>query len=250
MSALADNVWMLRTVAAALGEDLLKDLAFVGGATTSLFLDDDLAKEHVRHTKDVDVIVNIIGRAGWYQLQEKLRKCGFSECIDADAPVCAMKLKTEKLRVDFMPDDEGILGFSNRWYRPALRDAAWRCLPGEPEQKIRLISPQYFVATKLEAWLGRGNNDPLGSTDVEDLLILFDGRSTIFDELNSAGLEMQGFLAMELHKLLNNPGFDLVVRGCTQDSGRAELMFENIERFVQFHQECQQGAAPKAEVER
>ena len=52
-----------------------------------------------------------------------------------------------ELRVDFMPDDPAILGFSNRWYRQAL-DTAQDFLPS-PGRCIRLVTPAYFVATKL-----------------------------------------------------------------------------------------------------
>ncbi len=109
---------MIALVAHRLGGELLQDMAFVGGCTTALLLTDQYSTEQVRHTEDVDLIVHAIGISGWYQLQNKLRKLGFREdATAANEPICAMKL--DGLRVDFMPDDEKILGWGNRWYRDA-----------------------------------------------------------------------------------------------------------------------------------
>lgn len=44
---------MLVMVARALGDDLLKEVAFLGGCTTGLLLTDKASKEAVRYTNDV-----------------------------------------------------------------------------------------------------------------------------------------------------------------------------------------------------
>lgn len=111
---------MLITVAKALGPELCQQVAFVGGCTTSLFLTNEFTREQVRHTDDVDVIVSLVGVASFARLQAQLRNLGFQESLDDEDPICAMKLGS--LRVDFMPDDEKILGFSNQWYQDA-----WSC---------------------------------------------------------------------------------------------------------------------------
>lgn len=98
---------MIRLVANALGADLLAEVAFVGGATTSLLITDDFSREQVRHTKDVDLIVNVVGYADWARLQKNLRNRGFSDIMSGNAPVCALQLG--ELRVDFMPDDKQLL---------------------------------------------------------------------------------------------------------------------------------------------
>ncbi len=58
---------MLETVANALGDDLRKRLVFVGGCTTALFITDEVVLESVRATDDVDLIVDLVGRAQWAQ---------------------------------------------------------------------------------------------------------------------------------------------------------------------------------------
>ena len=111
---------MIFRVATALGGDLLKRTAFVGGVTTGLFVTDDFAREGVRFTDDVDLIVDIVSHGKWVQLQEELRSRGFREPPEDDV-ICRMRLGD--LKVDFMPDDEGILGFSNRWYSLGFESA-------------------------------------------------------------------------------------------------------------------------------
>jgi predicted nucleotidyltransferase len=53
------------------------------------------------------------------------------------------------------------------------------------DTQIRLIQPEFFVGTKLEAYKGRGKNDALSSHDIEDLLNVFDGRPSIIEEIPS-----------------------------------------------------------------
>lgn len=82
-----------------------------------------------------------------------------------------------------MPIDEDVLGFSNKWYPPAIASAELRSIAGS---EIRVVTPVYFVATKLEAFHGRGANDVAMSHDVEDIVTVVDGRPEIVGEIASA----------------------------------------------------------------
>jgi hypothetical protein len=106
--------------AARLLSPLLGELVFVGGSTTALLITDKAAAE-VRPTYDVDAIAEISSYAAYADFSERLRRCGFAEDVSAGAPICRWRLK--KTILDVMPLDEKILGFSNRWYKPAM-DAA------------------------------------------------------------------------------------------------------------------------------
>lgn len=216
MSEHALHKEMIRVVAEALGPDLLQQVAFVGGATTSLLITDDFSREQVRHTKDVDLIVNVITYADWNQLQVQLKEKGFREMPTGDHPICAFQLA--ELRVDFMPHSD-LLGFSNRWYADAHKTA-------EPHQltekvTIPLVTPPYFIATKIEAFKGRGNNDPLGSQDIEDILNLFNGRPSLLDEIRQAPRPLRTYIATEIAELLKNTGMAHAIEGSTQ--GQREL---------------------------
>ncbi|TWC33214.1 hypothetical protein FBY03_11554 [Pseudomonas sp. SJZ079] len=104
------------------------------------------------------------------------------------------------LLVDFMPDDEAILNFTNRWYRDALQTAADYALPSGT--LIRVVTPSYFLATKLEAYRGRGRNDPLGSRDIEDILAVVDGRDSLHAELAQTEPALQHYIAHAISALL------------------------------------------------
>ncbi|BCR03490.1 hypothetical protein DESUT3_05590 [Desulfuromonas versatilis] len=216
---------MLVTVARALGPDLLQEVAFVGGCTTGLMLTDAFSREAVRYTDDVDLIINVVGYARWAAFQERLRARGFREAMNEEV-TCRMCLG--ELQVDFMPDDENILGFSNRWYAAGLADAR----PYELEQDltIRLLTPPFFVATKLEAYLGRGSDDPQGSHDMEDILTLFDGREEIAREIAAADKDLRTFIAQQIRLLLANDDFDYAVQTAVRgDRDRQMLIYERLE---------------------
>jgi hypothetical protein len=61
-----------------------------------------------------------------------------------DDVVCRMRLGS--LKVDFMPDDETILGFSNRWHAKDIETSVVQPLTDTPE--IRRLTPPLLVATK------------------------------------------------------------------------------------------------------
>lgn len=139
-----------------------------------MFITDEGAPE-VRPTFDVDVIAEITSYADYATFSDRLRSLGFREDSSEGAPLCRWLINGMKL--DVMPIEEKILGFSNRWYRDAM-DAA-REIELEPGLRIRVVTAPFFVATKLEAFRGRGRNDYANSHDLEDLLAVVDGREDI-----------------------------------------------------------------------
>lgn len=234
MSILALQKQMVNSVARALGAELRDQVAFVGGCTTGFLLTDEFVLEQVRHTEDVDLIVHVIGHAGFHHLQKALRAKGFKDMPpdqDDKAPVCAMRLGD--LRVDFMPDDPQVLGFSNRWYTEALDTAVPYRL--DEDLSIRLVSPPYFLGTKLEAYKGRGRGDALYSHDIEDLITLIDGRASLIGEVAAAPANLRLYLAAEFHQLLQDPNFEYAVNSQTRgDSEREKILFERIETLAQY----------------
>lgn len=226
---------MIAKVAQALGEELLQQMAFVGGCTTGFFITDNFVQEQIRFTDDVDIIVHLVTLYDWVKLQEQLRRRGFKEKIGED-PICSMYL--DNLRVDFMPDKENILGSStNRWYAEALQNVQWYSL--NDSIKIPLISSVYFVATKLEAYTNRGNNDPLESKDIEDIINIFDGREEILEEINQASSELRQYIAKKLGELIKNPSFEYVVQSAAQNNReREELIFERLMSVTKVAIKC------------
>jgi len=217
---------MIKEVADALGTTMVSEIAFVGGCTTGLLMTDSIAKESVRYTQDVDLIIDIIGYPAWTTFQEKLREIGFKDAMD-DGPICRMKLG--ELKVDFMPIDPNILGFSNSWYKKALETAQYYQLT--PDTHIRLLTPPLFIATKFEAYLGRGNNDPIASNDIEDILNLFDGREELSREIQEAEYDIKEYISNKISNLLENQYFQYTVESHTRNSpGRAKIIYSRLEK--------------------
>ncbi|MCK5194694.1 MAG: nucleotidyl transferase AbiEii/AbiGii toxin family protein, partial [Desulfobulbaceae bacterium] len=147
------------TAANRLGE-LRNDMVFIGGCATGLLITDPAAPE-IRPTIDVDVIVEVASRAAFYKLEEKLREKGFQQIMQEDVPICRWQAKDVIL--DVMPIDSKILGFGNKWYKPALENAESITLPSGVE--VNMITAPYFLGTKMEAFFARGNGDYYGSHD-------------------------------------------------------------------------------------
>ena len=117
----------------------------------------------------------------------------------------------EELILDVMPTDPAILGFSNCWYPEAVSTAENRLLAGG--LNIRLVAPAYFIATKLEAFFGRGQGDYYGSHDLEDLIAVVDGRPGIVEEIQRATPGLRMYMKEKLGALLDDPIFCYAVEG-------------------------------------
>jgi len=145
-------------------------------------------------------------------------------------------MRLGELKVDFMPDDANILGFSNRWYADALRHANDVILSNG--QQIRLISPCYFIATKLEAYNGRGNDDILSSHDIEDLLNVIDGREELLAEIQQAEPDLKNYIAQQINLLVAQDDFDYAVQACAlNNSDREAIIFQRLETLGGFGNE-------------
>lgn len=225
---------MIEQVAKALGPELCQKMTFVGGCTTGLLLTDGFTKEQVRHTDDVDLIVQVITYSEFHQLQQQLIKKGFSlpaHNLNEKSPICAMQLNN--LKVDFMPSDGAALGFENRWYKDAMKTAIDYDLTNEIA--IKLVTPVYFMATKLEAYKGRGNGDVLESRDIEDILNLVDGREELLDEIQSASPDLRQYIAKELGSLLKDANFDYAIQSQAQgNTDREEVIYQRLEELTSY----------------
>jgi hypothetical protein len=192
-------------------QPFLGEIAFVGGATIELWITDTAAPPP-RVTKDVDVVVEVTSRLRWHQFEERMRAHGLRHDTSSMV-ICRWRAGTpgDELLVDLMPSDASILGFNNRWQRPALDHARTLALPSGME--IRAIPPPFLIATKLEAWNGRGSGDHLRSHDLEDLIGVVDGRAEILEEVGDAPAELRSFIAKEIEQLLGEQRFTDLVDG-------------------------------------
>jgi predicted nucleotidyltransferase len=196
------SIDLLERGAAALGP-LVERVAFVGGATIVLWITDSGAPAP-RPTKDVDVVIDVTTRAALHDFEADLRARGFRNDIDA-AIICRWRHDEHDLLLDAMPAAGDLLGFENPWQTAAMPHASSRTLPSGAE--IQAITPPYLIATKLSAFKDRGHGDHLGSQDLEDIMLLVDGREELVDEVAAAEDALRAFIADEVATLLDRPRF-------------------------------------------
>ena len=192
---------MLLRVAQALG-DLRESLVFVGGCATGLLVT-AIRAQVIRPTDDVDMVARAKTVREYHKAEKQLQERGFVHDMSADAPIC--RWRYEGIVVDLMPSEEGVLGFHNRWYPLAVKTAQVVML--DDVVSIRLIAAPVFVATKFEAFQGRGKGDFLMSHDLEDIITVVDGRASLVEEARQFPVELRKYLAVNFRKLLALPAF-------------------------------------------
>jgi hypothetical protein len=229
-SSAEHNIESLILVAHRLG-DLCDEVIFVGGSVIGLLIT-DTAGPDVRFTVDVDCIVNVITKPHYYKLAEKLRKKGFKEMILGNHPIC--RWDCDGILVDIMPTDESVLGFSNRWYKDAIKNAISKKISSSIS--IKIISSPYFLATKLEAFKDRGEDDYLLSHDFEDMISLIDGREEIIADLSEVSDNFKQFLSTEFAWLKNNSYFMDALPGhlnySSELENRKEIVLSRIQSII------------------
>ncbi len=228
------NIELLTRVAEALG-GLRERLVFVGGCATALLIT-DAAAPPVRVTHDVDAVVAIATLPEYHRLGNALRARGFSRTLVEGEP--PYRWTHAGMKLDVMPTNETVLGFSNRWYEPAMRTAV--SVPLREGLEIRLVTPAYFVATKLEAFEDRGRADYMESHDLEDVLSVVDGRPEIVDEIANAELLLRGYVAGVFARLIADDGFFNALPGIIIDGSppaRLPVVLERLRKIAALSQE-------------
>ncbi|MBP7586206.1 MAG: hypothetical protein KBA61_19340 [Spirochaetes bacterium] len=207
MSVPDRSVEMIETIALGL-DDLLDSVVFIGGAAAACYIDNPAAGG-IRPTDDVDCVVSIATMTEYYSFEEKLRVRGFSNLAEPGAPLCRWKYRDVK--VDIMPSDPGILGFSNIWYRTGIDTSVTASLPSG--RTIRIFTLPLFVASKLEAYKSRAGNDPRFSHDIEDIILVLDGQLDMSRLLDAPG-DVLDYLRLEFRALLADVRFFESAIGC------------------------------------
>lgn len=210
------NIESLTLIAHRLGE-LCDEVTFVGGCITELLITDKAAPD-VRFTSDVDCIVNVVTKPSYYAIAEKLRKKGFKELLAGNHPIC--RWDCDGVLIDVMPIDKSVLGFSNRWYKDAQENAVIHSLT--ESIVIKVISSPYFLATKLEAFKDRGNQDFLLSHDLEDIISIIDGRPEIINDVSLSSDALKQYLSSEFSLMMDNHLFHEALPGHLNYSDEAE----------------------------
>ncbi len=194
------NLLILYKVAKELGE-LRDSLVFVGGTVISLYVTEPEIVD-IRETFDVDTIVEVMGHVGYIDFAKKLRKKGFVEDIESKI-LC--RYKKGSFSLDVMPLDEKILGFTNIWYKEAFKNTETFEIK---DIKLKVLKLPYLIATKIEAFKGRGRGSYMHSHDIEDIIVLFEGRESIVNDfLQTLSPDLSKYLIVEFSELIKSKLF-------------------------------------------
>jgi len=208
-------------------EPLLDQLTLVGGCAVGLLITDP-TRPTVRATVDVDLLTEVTSLVGYYELSDHLKELGF--VLSGDI-VC--RFKKDGLIIDVMPTQDNVLGFGNIWYPAAFERAIQLNLPSG--RKIRHVSGPFFLATKLEAFHGRGGGDYMHH-DIEDLVNLIDGRPELAEEVRSGNADLKDYLEEQFETLLADNRFVEAVPQHfhpSEDHGRRfPLVIERMRRLA------------------
>ncbi len=187
------NIKMIKTVVHGLGE-LSKEIVFVGGAVTELYIEDKSQISEIRQTDDVDCIIEITSRKKYADLEEQLRKQKFE---NDQKVICRWHYKG--ITVDIMPTDPKILGFSNRWYIEGIVHS----IPFNIAKNIsiRILAIPYFIGCKLEALFNRGLSDLRLSKDLEDIVFLLNYGTKV----NVSNKHLKKYISDQVEILLSKP---------------------------------------------
>jgi len=71
----------------------------------------------------------------------------------------------------------------------------------------------HFLASKVEAFYGRGSDDPRFSHDLEDVVLILDGTEDVLDKLNGADPEVFNFLKQTATEFLKNTDIQEAIIG-------------------------------------
>lgn len=180
---------------------VLDELVFADGCVTGLMITDP-ATAGIRPARDVDAIADLTSYAMYTSLAGRLRGIGLNEDTSQGAP--AGRWRHGDATIDIVPTDRSVLGFSNTWYAAAMAAAQPVALAG---LQVRIIAPAHFLAAKLEAFHGRGHADVVGSSDLEDIVMVVDGRPPLLAEIERADPPVRQFIAEEIDDLMANRRF-------------------------------------------
>ena len=222
------NLALVAQVAKGLKE-LNEKMVFIGGAVISLYTDDPAADE-IRPTTDIDMTINLANYNEWTQMQERLTELKFYPDPQGQS-ICSYKYKD--ISIDIMPSEDSSIGISNTWYKPGFIHVQQIELPGSIT--INILPSPYFLATKLEAFKDRGQNDFYGSHDFEDIIYLIDNRTTIVEEILASENEVKQYIKQEISVIKSHPQAEEILAMHIHPLIREErfqLLMEKIEQLT------------------
>ncbi len=197
-------------VAEALG-DLRDRVVFIGGAIAPL-LQTHPPFPRARPTKDVDGVAATTSYRDIEALDQALRAREFrtpSGPSTAEHRGGRRQTQVHKwlapggIEFDLVPSGAHLGGSGSTWDQYALELS--ETVEIRPGLSIKHANAPAFWAMKWAAHHDRGKDDPVNSTDLEDILALIASRPTFIDELQQSPPELRQYVGDQTAGLLRNP---------------------------------------------
>ncbi len=209
----------IKKIAAALGE-LNERVVYVGGALVSLYINDPSADD-VRPTADLDISMEIASVGELEKIREELTQKGFVQKAE-DKIVC--RFNYEGIKVDVMATEQIGWTPANIWFKPGFN---YLQKVKVDEQQIRILSLDYFLATKISAFNEREKKEPRSSKDLEDISYTLDNRIDLVEQVSQSPKDVKKFLQEEFKKILEDDSLKEAIFANIYYEMR-DIRFENI----------------------
>jgi predicted nucleotidyltransferase len=187
------NLEKLKEIVIALGE-LNEGMVFVGGAVVAIYAN-DVVEEDVRITKDIDAFGKITTHAELKNIREQLAKNNFFPSPE-EKVIC--RFKHGEIVLDVMSTQQIEWAPANKWFEPGFEHLETVIVDYVP---VKILSVPYFLATKFEAYYGRGK-DSRTSEDFEDIVYILNNRATLVEDIENAPEDVKEYLISEFNKIL------------------------------------------------
>jgi len=169
----------------------------------ALYASNSTLAPEIRPTEDVDVVVESATYGGHSVLEERLRDLGF-ENDNISGIICRYLIKG--IVVDVMPVNDNVFGFTNRWYTEGFGSAVDYKL--DVDTTIKIFSLPYFIATKWEAFKGRGKGDYRTSKDFEDIAYVIENAADFVHIMEAAPSHLKQYFQQEFTGIIHTDDFE------------------------------------------
>ncbi len=196
-------------VAEALG-DLRHRVVFIGGAIAPL-LQTHPPFPRARPTKDVDGVAATTSYSDIEALDQALRARDFRTPSGPSTAENGGGRRTHVhkwlapggIEFDLVPSGAHLGGSGSIWDQYALELS--KTVELRTGLSIKHANAPTFLAMKWAAHHDRGKDDPVNSTDLEDILALIASRPTIIEELQQSPSELRQYVRDQTAGFLRNP---------------------------------------------
>jgi predicted nucleotidyltransferase len=122
------------------------------------------------------------------------------------------------IKVDFMPTEENILQFTNKWYKEGFKYAQLYAI--SDKTSIKILPAPYFISTKLEAFFSpfrKYNLDLYASHDFEDIVYILDNCDNIVQLIEQSDETVKAYIRHQFDYLLKNKPVIYALNGILRD---------------------------------